>query len=106
MIGTLVSVGGGLVLGISLLFWSLRERSRRHAAELALKSSRHLVKGKQEANERLRTEIAVIRKDRDNCQAQLQVLRDTVLGLHEKLAKCKDPAAIEQLLNDELGEQL
>lgn len=106
MIGTLIGAGGGLVLGISLLIWGLKERSKRHTAELARESIRSLLKDTQNANVRLRTEIDVVRKDRENCQAQLQVLRDALAKLYEKLAECKDPVAVERLLNDELGEQL
>jgi len=106
MTGALISAGSGLVLGIALLIWGLRERSKRHRAEVTRDNMAGLLKDARGAIERLRTEVNVIRQDRHNCQAQIEVLRKTINGLHEKLAECKDPEAVEKLLNDELGDQL
>lgn len=106
MTGALIGAGGGLVLGISFLIWALRERSKRHDAEADRDSVSYLLKDARLANDRLRVEINVVRRERNGCQAQIKVLHDTIHGLHEKLAECKDPAAVEKLLNDELGEPL
>jgi hypothetical protein len=104
MTGVLISAGAGLLLGLGLLIWGLRERGKRHAAELARENTLALLKDMRGANERLRTEIGVVRRDRNSCQAQVGVLRNALANLHEKLAECKDPEAVEKLLNDELGE--
>jgi uncharacterized coiled-coil DUF342 family protein len=106
MTGALIGAASGLVLGLSLLVWCLRERSKRHDAEADAENARRLLKDSRTAVSRLNTEINVVRKDRDSCNAQIGVLRRTIAGLHEKLAECKDPEAVEKLLNDELGEQL
>lgn len=100
----LIGAGSGLVLGISLLIWALRERGARHAAETERDNAKHALDNALLTNDRLRVEVNVIRRERNGCQAQLKVLHETIHGLHEQLAECKDPAAVEKLLNDELGE--
>jgi hypothetical protein len=106
MTGALIGGGAGLLLGLTLLIWALRERGKRHSAEIERDNARHLLKDSHSAVDRLRVEANVLRQDRNGCQAQIKMLRNTIHGLHIKLAECKDPAAVEKLLNDELGEQL
>lgn len=106
MTGAIIGAGSGLVLGLVLLVWALREGGKRHAAEAARDNARHDLKDARLANERLQVETNVIRKDRNNCRAQIALLHKTINGLHEQLAACKDPAAVAKLLNDELGEPL
>lgn len=106
MTGALIGAGSGLVLGLVLLVWALRERGKRRDAEVARDNAQSILKDTRAACARLQTENGVINKDRNNCRAQLRVLRTTISSLHEQLAECKDPAAVEKLLNDELGEQL
>lgn len=106
MTGALIGAGGGLVLGLVLLVWALRERGKRHDAEADCSNAKGTLKDVRSACARLQTENGVINKDRNNCRAQLRVLRTTISSLHEQLAACKDPAAVEKLLNDELGKQL
>jgi len=106
MTGALIGVGSGLVLGLALLIWALRERTKRHDAEMERESAFSKYKDAQSTADRLRIQLGVVRKDLEHSQGQIDVLRKTISGLHEKLAECKDPAAVEKLLNDELGEQL
>jgi hypothetical protein len=100
------SAGGGLLLGIVLLIWALNERGGKHRAVLALENARSLLKDQRAATERLRKELDLSKRTRRAAETQITVLRNTITGLHEKLAKLDDPEAIKDLLNEELGEQI
>jgi len=102
----LIVAASGLVLGLGLLIWALRERQVKHEAIISLEKARSAVKDLRIDIARTRNEAAVNRLDRNRAQAQIDVLHKTVNGLHEQLAACEDPVAVAKLLRAELGEQL
>lgn len=106
MTGILISASSGLFVGLILFAWAWRERSKRAAAEKARDNALADLKEHKLAIDRLRTEMSILRKDKRHTSTQIDVLRNTINGLHEQLARCKDPDAVRMLLNRELGDQL
>jgi alkanesulfonate monooxygenase SsuD/methylene tetrahydromethanopterin reductase-like flavin-dependent oxidoreductase (luciferase family) len=97
-----ITGGSGLLLGLGLLIWGLRERSKRHAAERAADKARA---------ERLRYENAAKHSAKIAAEAeseaarvnnQFAALRQRLAGMRERLARCGDPDEIRAWLDDEM----
>jgi len=103
MITALISVGSGIVVGLGLLIWGLRERSAKHKAEMNLQLARA-------TNTKLRTEVSTLQVDveqgtqREQGSArQVKVLRGAIDELRVKLRTCRDPATVRLWLDEQLG---
>lgn len=101
--GYVISLGSGLVLGIVLLCWALRERSKRHDAELKLEAARATATGLRRDLKDVEGTIVGLQEEGDAREGQLVVLRDTVNKLRVKLRECRDPATVRAWLDDALG---
>jgi len=106
MTWTLLAAGSGLLLGLTLLTWVLKERSKRYAAEeKARKFESDLILARNaNANQ------AALIRSRDGelirRSQQSNALRLTINKLRDQLVQCRDPEAIKQWLEDELKEQI
>lgn len=97
-----ISLGGGLLVGLSLMIWSLTERAARHKAERACDeanglaaSADRLAKQNADAVTRVQGELQA-QRDRN------AVLTAALKGAQERLLKCDDPKAIRDWLEAEL----
>lgn len=97
-----ISIGAGLLVGLSLMIWSLSERAARHKAERAADEA----KGKEEAAIFLaKQNFAVVEKLQGDLKAQRDrnaVLTNALQEAQARLLKCDDPKAIHDWLNEEL----
>lgn len=100
-----ISIGAGLLLGLSLMIWGLVERSARHKAERACDEANNLAA----AADRLAKANAVVA---EKAQASLQAEHDRVAVIRaaleearERLLKCDDPKAIREWLTEELKKE-
>lgn len=106
MTWVLVAAGSGLLLGLTLLVWVLKERSKRHAAEEKATKLESEVAILQGANANQAALINQRDKELGRQAKQLLTLRNTISKLREQLVECRDPEAIKQWLEDELKEQI
>ena len=99
-----ITGGAGLLLGLVLLIWALRERSKRSKAEeQSLKSEQRckmLSRQVKDLSLALEAHKRQARKDEE----QLEVLRTTIDGLRRKLVACQDPETISSWLDSELSD--
>lgn len=96
-------VGGvGLLVGIGLMIWALRERSKRHeaerkadAAEAAATAARKLSADNAAAAQNLEMQHG-------RMSEQLQILRSALQEARRRLAESGDPEAVKAWLDEEL----
>jgi hypothetical protein len=104
--GYLATAGGGLVLGIALMIWGLRERSKRHAAEKAQAAAQlaeHAAKMVAANNAARAMELEAEVKKVDD---QLDFVRQRLSEARDRLVSCEDPQAIKDWLDAELGAEV
>jgi hypothetical protein len=99
-------IGGiGLLLGLGLMIWALRERSLRSDLEKDL----NFAKNEQERHRKLaclNADIAAQQtKDLKRLSTQVTYLRSRLGNLRERLVKCRDPETIKEWLDEELKEE-
>lgn len=99
-------VGGvGLLLGVALLTWALRERSIRANAEsvatAAVNSEATALEHLADARETVNAQALDLTRTR----VQLDTLRGTVDELRKRLVDCKDPKTVQEWLLAELKEE-
>lgn len=104
--GMVISLGAGLVVGIMLLVWGLRERSAKHEAQLRLTKVREELARTKTSVSVWQTRHRLAEDAAERAQKQICMLHSTINSLHEQLASCKDPSAVKALLDKELGEQV
>lgn len=101
-----ISIGSGLLLGLSLMIWGLAERAARHKAERATDEAKSLV----EASDRLAKSNATVAEGaRASLQAERDrnaVLRAALEEARERLLKCDDPKAVREWLTEELKKEM
>ena len=98
----LITAAAGLLLGLGLLIWGLRERSQRHKAELRCKD--HWL-------ERRKLEVKIQALQRQGRTARLEVERSrgaldrlrTILDVaRARLMRCTDPRTVKTWLDEEM----
>lgn len=103
--GYAITAGVGVLLGVALLIWGLRERKARFAAEEDSANSRRDVQAAvEQARENLRA------ADQANLAngrliKQLAHLRVRMDDLRERLVQCQDPKTIVEWLDAETSEE-
>jgi len=99
-------VGGiGLFVGIGLMIWALRERSKRHEAERKADKAQQeradferAVKHNAQVAVNAEAETKRVERELDGVRLQLSEVR-------KRLAQCGDPKAVKAWLDDELKEE-
>jgi hypothetical protein len=91
-----------LAVGIGLMVWALRERSKRHKAERAMDKALAAEKAVSIIAEQNATRAAVLDKQNERLDEQLSLIRDRLRIERERLAKSGDPTAIKAWLDEEL----
>jgi len=98
--------GAGLIVGLGLMIWALRERTLRHFAER---------KADEEAAHRARFEAqavenAEVAQELDSMSKRLMVESETIRSRLEetriRLAQCGDPKAVKDWLDSELEKEV
>ena len=95
--------GAGILLGLGLLIWGLRERSARYNAERKA--------DKQQARaddcERAATANARVAKENEDwakrVENQATALKESLTQTRELLKRCQDPKIIREWLDSELN---
>jgi len=102
----LISTGTGLLLGLGLLIWGLRERSARHEAErkAAFEAARAL--GWRHQSEQHAKIAQQLDDSTQRVHLQLDQSVARLASVRERLAQCSDPQVIKEWLDDELREEL
>lgn len=99
-----IIAGAGLLLGLGLLVWGLRERAKRHAAEKqALRLSTQLNAAK-EKGEKLAQMALKHRQEMKQAELAASKLRDTMDLLRTRLIACQDPTTIKEWLDHEMAD--
>jgi len=98
-------VGGiGLLIGLALLVWGLRERSSRHTAErradASLAQEKMLRAALRVNSETMRME----QKQRKQAQIAADGNRMIIEQLRSRLRLCTDPSTVRKWLDNELKE--
>lgn len=94
----------GLALGIGLLIWALKERSKRNKEEknvLKLELKNTLL---ERQNKDLGKVVQKHKENEERLEAQIGILKKTIDGLRERLVACKDPEAITDWLDSEMND--
>jgi hypothetical protein len=99
-----IVAGVGLVLGVGLLIWALKERSARHKAEKESLNIglRNIMLTQQNAALAKATEKHKEHEQRQ--EDQMEVLRKVIDGLRERLVSCQDPQAVTEWLDSEMAD--
>lgn len=100
--GYVITGGVGLVLGVGLLIWALRERSKCARAEKAATDADHRLRAaliQADMNAQVAQEAA---DSQQRVVSQLNVLRERLYEARRRLAKCGDPKAVQDWLDEEL----
>lgn len=97
-----ICLGGGLLVGLTIMIWALTERSARHKAERAADEAKSLA----EASDRIaKQNVEAVGRLQGDLQAQRDrnaVLVAALKEAQERLLKCEDPATIRAWLEAEL----
>lgn len=100
-----VSIGAGLLLGLGLLIWGLRERSKRHeadgkASDLSVKLGR-----KQVEVDGLNYRLRVSQSELDRSNDALDRVRTMLDVVRAKMMVCKDPKVVKTWLDQEMRDK-
>lgn len=101
-----ITAGAGLLLGLGLLIWGLRMRSKLADSEMLLEKSRATVKdmiGRLEAADKALQEL---HRDRQSLERQVITLRGVIEEMRQQLIQCRDPATVRRWLDEEMGKKL
>lgn len=97
--------GAGLLLGLGLMVWALRERSLRHRAERELDGAKLKTQSAQEAALANFAHAAELEQQIGRMAQQLATLRERLRETRIRLARCGDPKAVKAWLDEELKAQ-
>lgn len=100
--GIAISAGAGLIMGVALLIWGLRQKNARHAAERSADKAEQERKdavGVANANS---ASVARLEEARAKLASEVMVLRDRLGETYNRLAECGDPEDIKAWLDSEL----
>ena len=100
--GYLITGGAGLLLGLGLLIWGLRERSKRHAAERAADAAKNELEGAAAQADKNALAARKAEDFAERLDGQVTVLRDRLREARTRLAQCGDPKAVKAWLDQEL----
>ena len=103
--GLIAALGGGLLLGLALMIWGLRERSKRHAAEREADKMRVQFREAKEIANANAGKAFVAEENATRLDSQIAGMRGRLAEMRTRLAECGDPKAIQKWLDDELGEK-
>jgi hypothetical protein len=99
---TAISLGGGLLVGLGLMFWALWERKKRYQAEADIirltaqwKDAQKMAGFNFEQSRKMKFEL-------DRVSQQVNGLTDRLTEAHQRLAKCGDSKAVAEWLDSEL----
>lgn len=101
-----ISIGSGLLLGLSLMIWGLVERAARHKAERACDEANNLAAA---ADRLAKTNATVAEKNGKLLQVEYDrnaVLRSALEEARERLLKCDDPKVVREWLMEELKKEI
>lgn len=102
--GIAISAGAGLLLGLGLMIWGLRERSKRHSAEMAAEISKTEAKQFRELADHNHEIAGKLRAEIRRINTQLTSVRGRLNETRSRLVECKDPKAIMDWLDSESEE--
>lgn len=97
-----ITAGAGLALGLGLLIWGLRERSKRHTAERALDLALAAEVNARRIADQNAVRADVLENHSQRLDEELGLLRARLKVAYERLVKTNDPEAIRSWLDDEL----
>ena len=100
--GYAITGGIGLLVGIGLLIWALRERTKRHEAEREADAARAaLEKAAEQAD---KNALAALKAEdfAKRLDDQILVLRGRLNEARVRLGQCGDPKAVKDWLDAEL----
>ena len=100
-----IVAGAGLVLGIGLLIWGLRERSARNNAEKETYDLQQKLAWTEAASDTWKQQCDAQREALLAAEAWSEQQKVTIADLQERLIKSKDPQAIKDWLDEELSEE-
>jgi septal ring factor EnvC (AmiA/AmiB activator) len=101
-----ISLGGGILLGLALMVWGLVERSKRAKVEGDLNTARSTNTELRAGLAKSNAIIGDLSAERARFADQIKVLRATVDVLRDKLRDCRDPSTVRAWLDEELGKQV
>ncbi len=104
--GMAISLGSGLVVGLTLLVWMLVERNKRAKVESDLNTARATNTELRAGLAKSNAIIGDLSAERTRFADQIKVLRTTVDELRNKLRDCRDPETVRAWLDEELGKQV
>jgi len=102
--GIAISAGAGLLLGLGLLIWGLRERSKRHAAERAVDAAERLRDQAVETANHNAVHAAEMEDYAGRLNKAVELHRTRLAEVRELLAKHASIKTIRELLATE-GEE-
>ena len=100
-----ITAGVGVLLGLSLLIWGLREQTARHKAERAADAAAtgessalgHLADARETVNAQA--------LELTRARVQNDAIRKTVDELRKRLVECKDVKTVQEWLDEELKDE-
>jgi len=104
--GLIAALGGGLLLGLALMIWGLRERSKRHAAEKGEAAAKLLEHGAKMTAANNAARVMELDAEIKRIGDQLAFVRSKLSEARERLVKCEDPQAIKDWLDAELAAEV
>lgn len=102
----LVTAGIGVVLGLGLLIFALRERSAKHHAELVLKDVTQQLENEQNNHRATQEFLTASRQARQRSDDQMEALRFVLEQARTRLLECRDPKVVKSWLDAELSDKL
>jgi len=100
--GIAIAGGSGILLGLGLLLWALRERSKRHGAELRAMEAEKVKEEFESAAEHNAEISSELEVQAQRLSEQLAILRNRLSEARVRLAKAGSPEAIKEWLDKEL----
>jgi predicted RNase H-like nuclease (RuvC/YqgF family) len=95
----------GLLLGLGLMVWALRERSARHKAEREVSDLEDTIKWKDQAIKNWRDGFDRLDVECKRQDTFIMTLKSEIEELQTRLVAAKDPETIKDLLDEELGKE-
>lgn len=100
--GYVITAGSGLLLGIGLLIWAIRERSKRADAEKGLITAQATLRMRDLAAQDMERTIKTLQLENRQINKEAVAVREAYKASLERLKACKDPEAVQSWLEEEL----
>lgn len=104
--GIAISGAAGLILGLGLLIWGLKQKNARHAAERSADQAREHQKTAIAAANHNAAQVAELEKRSIRLIDQVEVLRGRLRAVRGVVAQTGDMATIRKLLDSESREEI